>query len=253
MFMKKIFYISLFIVFHFYSKEVVLFVHPSTIFGIPVEIFCPAIQNIILPGWHEINEESLHKSCYEEVFLPFKKKYNIYFRNNPASFYMFNWSASIYPLEKKKIASEELASKIIEYKKKNFDDTLILIGCSHGGSVILGIADILKKKNIKIEKVILIGTPINEINNKNAAKKLCNGEYIFSKIINIYSESDYIQRIDLIFNNFKLCNRTLDTREGIINYKITDVGHINLWHKILWKDPFIINLPGIMYELWRIQ
>lgn len=242
----KIILLAIILIFSLHSKYVLIFVHPSTIFNIAGEKFFPAIQNIDLPGWHKITKKSLIKNCFEEVFVPFINQYFFYFENIESDFYMFNWSGNIYPVKEKNIASMQLCTAILHYKRDHQDDELILIGCSHGGSVILGMANLLKKYNIRVSRVILLGTPISEKNDKNILEKLSDGTYVFSKILCIYSESDYIQRMDFIFNNYKFCKRILNDREGVINYKIHNVGHINLWHKILWKSPFIINVPRIM-------
>lgn len=178
-------------------------------------------------------------------FLPFLRKYYTYYKDE-AYFYMFNWTGNIYPLKYKTIASQNLFDALFKYKNDNPDHSIILIGCSHGGNVILQMADLLKQYNIQIDLVVLLGTPISKKSNKNAFKKMNDVEYVFKKIINIYSFDDYIQKIDIFFNNFKLCERIFEFREGIINYKISGIGHINLWHKILWKDPFVIQVPIIM-------
>jgi hypothetical protein len=242
--MKSI-YVIIFFISSLYNNSVIVFVHPSTIFGIAGERFFPAIQNINLPGFHKITKASLRKNCYKEVFLPFLDKYNLYFKNQLTSFYMFNWSGGIYPVNKKYIAAQQLFDAIFQYYTNNPNDELILIGCSHGGSVILAMVDLLKKHNISVHGVILLGTPINDNNRRYALEKLPNGDYVFKKIINIYSESDYIQRMDLVFNNFKFCRRTLPQKKHIINYKV-NFGHINLWHKLFSQDPFVIQLPELM-------
>lgn len=245
--MIKLFLLIIFIIINnFCEKTIIIFVHPSTICNISGESFFPAIQNIKLPGLHKITRESLLNNCYCEVFLPFVNQYNIYFKE-PTSFYMFNWTGNIYPLYYKKIASQELFDSLIKYKNKNPNDKIILIGCSHGGNVILGMAPLLKKFNINIDLIILLGTPISKDSNKYTLEKLSNQSYIFTKIINIYSLSDYIQKIDIIFNDFKLCERILNQRKGIINYRINNTfGHINLWHKLIWKEPFVIQIPKIL-------
>ena len=68
----------------------------------------------------------------------------------------------------------------------------------------------------------------------------------FAMLINIYSYSDYIQNIDIFCNNFKATQRRLEQREGIINYQINNIGHVNLWYKIFNKNPFIIQIPKIL-------
>ncbi len=247
--MFKFFFISILFIICLLGNDTIIFVHPSTLFGIPGELFFPAIQNILLPGFYQIKKDNLSNKSYNEVFLLFLHKYSYLFKKNDVKYYMFNWSGVIYPIQNKEIASVELFYEIFSFKKNNPNDKIILIGCSHGGNVILGMSDLLKLYNIEIDTVVLLGTPIGENSDKNAMKKLFNGRYVFKQIINIYSNSDFIQKIDLVFNDFKFCKRILNERTGIINYRITGFGHIDLWHKVLWKDPFVIQVPRIMSAL----
>ncbi len=245
--MKKYFILQYFFILYCYTKEIVVFVQPFKIFTIVNDEYFYAIQNNKLLGWHEITDKTLFKNSYEEVFLPFVKEYYIY--NNKASFFTFNWSGSIFPLRYKDIAPKKLFNALVKYKNNNPDDTIILIAYSHGGNVVLRMADLLRKNNIKIDLVVLLGTPLGESSNSNARNKLADGSYVFSKIINIYSFDDYIQTIDIFFNNFKLCQRTLDYRKNLINYEIKNKGHVNLWYQIFKQDPFVIQVPRIMSAL----
>jgi hypothetical protein len=230
-------------------QTIIVFVNPSTVLGINGEKYFPAIQNIKLPGFFPISKISLLDSCYQEVFLPFITNYKDEFSDKTA-FYMYNWSGTIYPCVYKLIASKELFIELSRYKKNHPNDIIWLIGCSHGGSVILGMAELLMSHNIQIDMIILLGTPISEQNNENALKKINNKKYVFKHIINIYSKSDFIQIADIFFNNFSLCKRTISERSGLINYLIKDFGHIELWHKTSSRNPFIVNVPMIIKEVF---
>lgn len=239
---KALFFI--FIIISMNAETLIIFVHPSTIFGICSENFLPAIQNLKLRGLHKISKKSIQKKCYKDVFIPFLKNYNIFYKNNSTSFYIFSWNGNIYPVYQKKIASVELFKSLSKIKNKF--DKIILIGCSHGGSVILGMAPLLQKNKITIDSIILLGTPISTENNNYALLKIESNTYVFKKIINVYSNEDYIQKTDFIFNNYKFCNRTITKNENIINYEIYEFGHINLWHQYPWKDPFVISIPLLL-------
>ncbi len=105
---------------------------------------------------------------------------------------------------------------------------------------------LLKKYNMEIDLVVLLGTTISIVTQVNANQKLSYNQYVFSKILNIYSESDYIQKLDVFFNNFHFCDRVLLNRSGVINYQIYNYGHIDLWHKVFFKDPFVIYVPFLV-------
>ena len=181
----------------------VIFVHPSTIFSIPGERLLPAIQNIQLDGLHEVLPETLDRYSYEKVFLPFAKNYQKYFSDS-VSYYMFNWGGVIYPIKYKHQASSKFYAALKQYQKEQKPDKIVLIGCSHGGTVILGMADFLKKDGLSINTVVLLGTPISSENEKYATMKRENGSFVFETIINVYSDIDYIQKLDVFFNNFQI-------------------------------------------------
>lgn len=244
--MKKIFNIFIFFILHIYSKEIVIFVQPFKIFTFINDEYFPAIQNNKLIGLNKITQNSLCKNGYKEVFLRFIEQYNIYFKNNNTSFFTFNHIGSIFPFRLKNNSSKKLLNAIIKYKNDNPNDKIILIGYSHGGNVVLNMANLLIKHNLKIDLVLLLGTPINTSSNKNTFAKLVNGNYVFSNIINIYSLADYLQKIEIWSNNFKFYQKELQPRESLINYPINDFGHVNLWYKVWRFDPFILQVPKIL-------
>lgn len=230
------------------GKMVVIFVHPSTIFSIPGERLLPAIQNVQLGGLHEVLPEVLDKDSYEKVFLPFVKNYQKYFSDS-VSYYMFNWGGAIYPIKHKQQASSKFYHALKKYHKEQKPDKIVLIGCSHGGTVILGMADFLKQDSIPIDVAVLLGTPISFENEEYATMKRNDGSFVFETIINVYSDVDYIQKLDVFFNNFHFCKRKISPQSNIINYRITDYGHINLWHRYVWKDPFVLEVPRLLKKL----
>ncbi len=81
-------------------------------------------------------------------------------------------------------ASKALFNHINNSKK------YVLIGHSHGGTVILNMAHFFSKENNPVDIIVLIGTPISEKNKENAHIFSQNG----TKIYNIFSYGD-IQQI----------------------------------------------------------
>lgn len=167
-------------------------------------------------------------------------------KHDKASYYMFNWDGAIYPIKHKKQASNKFYLALKNYKELYKKNKIILVGCSHGGSVILGMADDLKKDKIAIDLVVLLGTPISKKNEEYATIRTDDGSFVFQTIINVYSEIDYIQPLDLFFNNFNFCKREIEPQSNIINYRIAHYGHINLWHRYAWSDPFVLEVPYVL-------
>lgn len=111
-------------------------------------------------------------------------------------FYLFGWkSEKMTPKQRKKSGQQlykEINDLLKKYRKSYEHVNVCLIGFSHGGNVILHMMNCLPFTLSHIEtKVVLLGTPIQEstrlyVNNPNV-----------SKVYSFYSESDWIQRIDV--------------------------------------------------------
>ena len=80
--------------------------------------------------------------------------YNSLFKDNTI-FYIFSWGGTIYPIKTKEEQSYNLYLNLINIIAQYPNYKIILIGCSHGGSVILGMSKYLQSNNIKIELIIL--------------------------------------------------------------------------------------------------
>jgi len=123
-------------------------------------------------------------------------------------FYIFGWeSEHVNDASRNRFAKilvDQLHSLVVDYYElHNVIPKIRLLGFSHGGNVILRMADHVSKyvklQNIEIE-AWLFGTPVQVITHD-----LVNSD-CFTKIYSIYSKKDWVQRVD---------------PQGMINRKVT--------------------------------
>lgn len=113
-------------------------------------------------------------------------------------FYMFGWqSEKIYHHVRRKTAQllqKQLEEKVQAYwRQHHIVPKIRLLGFSHGGNVIINLADFLPiacaQKVVEIE-AWLFGTPVQVVN-----RDLVNSQY-FTNIYSVFSQNDWIQRLD---------------------------------------------------------
>ena len=159
-------------------------------------------------------------------------------KNKTFSFYTFGWNGRLD--HKKRVrAAQDLYNALtkeletVKQEKPNSKIKIEILAHSHGGNVALNLAQSEKKsqQNLCIDKLILLGTPIQ------SKTKIYVNSPIFKKIYNIYSTGDAIQTLDIFTKNYTSKRRVnIETPES----KLTQIkikaetykpGHCELW---LW-------------------
>ena len=82
-------------------------------------------------------------------------------------------------------AAEQIAQEIITYHQNNPDEQIRLIGHSHGGNVAVMVVNILAEKNIDVETLVTIATPVRGYQLEKGAT--------VKQHINVYNNSDQVQ------------------------------------------------------------
>ncbi|QQR48763.1 hypothetical protein IPF37_04350 [bacterium] len=185
------------------------------------------------------------------------------FLNNSASYYTFGWSGRLNQRHRKEAAEVLYAQLVAEYEvlKKRFGNVqIILLGHSHGGNVALNLAhaEEIHKKQLSIEKLILLGTPVQTETSHYAAQPC------FKKVYNFYSKGDAVQTLDILSTS-KRSLRKFDDHHRVVQIKLecgkVGLGHAELWlfgassnllynrHLAIAPFPFVIFLPPILYVL----
>lgn len=164
-------------------------------------------------------------------------------RFNPEHFYTFGWSGKLN-LKARENASLNLfyALKTLEHEyqeKYGTEPEFVLISHSHGGNVILHLADITDPEGFKphIAKAILLACPVQ----KHTAHLI--GSPIFERIYSLHSHTDMIQIADPqgLHNTKKITKPLLSSRHFDPHPKLAQV--LIRWKKCpLWTcDDYAIN------------
>lgn len=121
-------------------------------------------------------------------------------RDNPDRFpresaYLFCWSGKLSHkdrLHAAKNLNKEIKTLIAGYKKKKQKIILTIISHSHGGNVVLNLANLKEAKNYSLDHLILMAVPVQE------KTKKCVSDPFFehTKIYAIYSHGDMVQILD---------------------------------------------------------
>jgi len=110
-------------------------------------------------------------------------------------FYIFGWKSEHVNDHTRNKAAKDLVEQLYKvifdyYTEHDVIPKVRLIGYSHGGNVILNMANHLPQFSDVEMEVWLFGTPIQQINHNHIYS------YCFSKIYSIYSNKDWVQTID---------------------------------------------------------
>jgi len=180
------------------------------------------------------------------------------------SFYSFGWNGQLSNEKRVQAANElyqQLNTEAAKLKKVHGTVNIIVICHSHGGNVALNLARAEQqfKQNLMIDKLVLLGTPIQS---ETAAyvSSTC-----FEKVYNFYSHGDCIQKIDIVSTEDDLSARTFQPAPNLIQVELTcgklKPGHIELWlfkgkNNIFFRRalslapfPLAVFLPIILQEL----
>lgn len=110
------------------------------------------------------------------------------------SYYTFGWSG-LLSVQARREAAEELYHALHTILETSPEQPLIqVIGYSHGGNVALYLAEAEARhqKNLTIDKLILLGTPV-----QNDTDYLISSS-MFTHTYNIYSTGDLVQTVDFL-------------------------------------------------------
>jgi len=163
-------------------------------------------------------------------------------------FYLFGWSGNLN-FQARKNAAEilltEIKKLIAEYEKiYSKIPHLCVITHSHGGNVVLNLAQLMKNNELKIDQLILLACPVQK-ETKHYIKSS-----IFKQVYSIYSHKDILQIIDPqgIYNTFEqpiFSERVFDFNENVIQFHLK-INNKNLLHIEFLFQKCIQSLPKVI-------
>ena len=171
--------------------------------------------------------------------------------------YFFGWSGKLCNKKRKKSALY-LYNEIVQLKKTyervhNTSPTLIVIGHSHGGNVILHMAAYHQESSLALDTVLLLACPAQEIMYRAIQSPL------FKKLYSLYSYRDIIQILapnflkqkGLSLKNIKpnpFSKRVFPLQSNLIQSRVVLNGN-GPRHNDFVKKPFLSSLPTLLTQM----
>lgn len=178
-------------------------------------------------------------------------------------FYTFGWDGKLSRksrLENAEILYKSLIEEVAKFKKEGVNVEVVAVGHSHGGNLLLSLPEIQGKlkENLVIEKLILLGTPVQSETKKYVSSAM------FKKVYSFYSGTDLFQVADAISTQDRFSRRKFELKfmPNLTQIKVKigkkDPAHAELWFfgaKSNWTYrkslaiyplPFFVFVPEIL-------
>ncbi len=171
-------------------------------------------------------------------------------------FYLFGWNGKL-SFQEREIAARKLYLDLKklreEYKKKYGIEPIIrMVGHSHGGNIILLLAQVKDPEDTDffVSQIILMGTPVQK-QTKNYACADC-----FGKVYSLYSILDVLQVIDpqgLQQKETALFSERFFPAHEKIEQVAIKINNRSIMHIEFVKRKFMAQIPNILTEIdsWR--
>jgi hypothetical protein len=213
---------------------------------------------LIAINFNETNEDTKNNRLLANVYKSAYREIN----SNPNlefHFYTFGWDGALDQKSREKWGFnfyEQLKAEIDQLKKtpNSSNIKLEILAHSHGGNVALNLAKAEEqlKQNLEIDKLILLGTPVQSETSDFANNK------IFKKVYNIYSRGDTIQVIDIISTKDSASKRRFKDADNLVQIEIKadkmQPSHTELWLlgkgvNMIYRKKFPLNpLPVFVFS-----
>ncbi len=179
------------------------------------------------------------------------------YEKNKKKYYVYNWLGVLSERVRQKAGRRlyTIISELVQgYINKGFSiPRIYLIGFSHGGNVILHMAEEANNREkhlFSIDTAVLLATPIHEKSIKNAQSSF------FKTVYSIVSPGDWVQGFDLSTPGYHITtgNRLLKTERPIYEFsvslflkeKLMAYGHAELGH-VCWNKIDDIKVPLLVF------
>lgn len=167
----------------------------------------------------------------------FAEIYNIQYHeaypNQKNFYYTWGWSG-LLSRTKRKEESEKLLNDIIKlvnkYKTFGITPRIRVVGYSHGGNVVLGMAGYEASKELTIDEAIFIGMPVHR------ETDVFVNSPTFKKIYQVYSTKDIAQAADVFSTKYMSSHRKFAQRKCVC-LDLSKVVHIRMSTTYTIEDP----------------
>lgn len=156
-----------------------------------------ALQPINRLGLHPVKEDPTCTNASHALSILFDEMFSLYGFDQKNTYYTFGWSGLISERRRYNAARclyTELKTKLHDLKKEGISPKVRIIAYSHGGNLVLNLADLRAREfpcdQFQIDELILVALPVQAVTTRQAQSPL------YKEVYSIYSRGDKIQRID---------------------------------------------------------
>jgi hypothetical protein len=195
------------------------------------QLYLDELKNKSIYRYQPSGPDGLHKVDSQISARIADAMYQEFFKD-PCMCYTFGWSGKLSH-HKRVLAAFDLYNQLLDEAaqlKKNYKQIeVIIIAHSHGGNVALNLAYAEKKlkKHLAINKLVLLGTPVQSETSKYISAKC------FDKVYSFYSHGDEIQKIDNISTDDNWSGRKFNKSPNLVQIELM-VGGKKPGHNELW-------------------
>lgn len=265
------------------GERITIMIHGTNVALMAAEQYAPSWCVDALTSWLDSSRglkpafssnhvyEPLAQALHDKAPYQFPKEH----------FYCFNWSGKLAALDRQQAAHDlYIALHRLCQEPRYKNASITLIGYSHGGNVGVNLAWVAEQKKkqlppgvtildawipgaaetdsshqVRIDRLILLGCPVQELTQKFVSSS------IFKHVYHLYTHADLVQIIDTQsplndeettswYSSFAFSKRTFspDTSPNLVQAKVTH-NHRSLYHKDFVTVNFFRELPRILCEL----
>ncbi|MGC2310390.1 MAG: hypothetical protein WA432_02080 [Candidatus Babeliaceae bacterium] len=171
--------------------------------------------------------------------------------NDTRFYYAFGWSGLVSckkRLEAARTLFKELNIVLRAFKEQHINPHIRLIGYSHGGNVLLNLAQVQPNKDeeqLSIDELICIGMPVQK-----ETDFLINSP-LFKKIYHFYSREDHIQKLDCFSTKrFFSCRRFKNNKRFMVPENLVQAEIKIKVHSQKYRRKHCIDRSPGHVELW---
>jgi len=164
---------------------------------------------------------------------------------NEEKLYVFGWSGALSSEDRK-----NAAKKLLEWMLEHSNEEFVLIGHSHGGNVLLNLAEIVHEREkipFTIQKLVLLACPVQ----KETAHLITS--MLFQKVYSLYSSKDFAQICDpteYLYHIIPvLSERVFEPADKVLQSELSIEGSPLDHNDFLLSELFVAAMPLILKEL----
>jgi hypothetical protein len=225
-------------------------------------------QALLQEGWCQVTQQTVHSFCQDSLASDDQEKAaylivpsyhmleTVCNQKSDYAYFLFGHLGLLSHQYRNQVAQEELyvhlCDTISQYARTYWDITVTIVAHSHGGNIALNLVEAEHKyrRGLRIDNLVMWGTPI-QLETMGYVY-----DHLFKRVINCYSDGDWVQGIDTVSTKQRACFKKLyDERldfcrptktrgvvcdvRWLVGENSQRVGHGNMW--LLGREEKVVH------------